>query len=835
MLRRAALALIAWFPGLALAAGPALIDVEGDLRPGDEAPLQIAWAGEGAPEIVPAAGRLLGRTVDLGDGRWRVRYRAPDQPGEVTFAVQGLNAERYETQVTVSPHLAPTLQLPSRVNGVAGPAAGPVLLAKDAPSDQVRVGVSEGEAALRATPEGGLYWTPGAEPFPRAVPLLVSDGNMPEDTPAAMTVFLRARPRLPIQTEPGTRVTVQVGGRTYGPFVADAEGTARASAEVRPGERTATLVLEDAAGNQQRSDVALGGDARPALAALAERRAIGRARAPRVYLFAVRADGRPWTSTAPECLTSVGAAATVVPAGKGRWVATVPGLPNGAWFDIRVDCQVDGRARASVRIPAMPPRPARIVLRAWPQELPADVPRAQIHVALESEAGDRLPSERLHVQAELGEIEFAPADAEQADGGPPQGYPMGGVRAVYKGEAAVAAGRDTLTATWSHEPGQGPPWSLLVGARDAESEGHVRIRARALDRHGRPLTGVSLRMSAGGESVTALTGPGGWAVAATPRSGDSRYHVVRVEGPGGLIRQLPLPAGQDIGPAVSEVDMQTSLVLPIRTGQVRQVFLTTEPRTLVLTGGERARVIIRLEDQDGNPVEDPTLSLLASEGVVTRPRRRLDGAYEALWAPPPGLPYGQVHITASSEAGAFAATTTDLDVVPRDVQQAPGLSAGWLLGTRGFSSPFLRLSGDVRLPWTRGALYGRGWVGLYAEQAMAEDDASDLDLAMDISVLPVGLGVATRQERGRLAGWLGASVVIAPYRMEARFDQTVPRRGVGIASPGFEVVTGGGWRLRSGEVTAEFGYLFLAVDETTVGWRGPIGGGLGTLGYRLVY
>jgi hypothetical protein len=796
--------------GLASAA-PVLVPTEGMVHPGDEVPLELAGVGTAEPTLTATRGALIGRPQPLGQGRWRVRYRAPATPGEARLMLS-TEGPPIGLGVPVEPWPAPAGALPaSRTHTLT---AGGVRFSIPALADRHRLVGPEGDSARDAD---GLVWTPGPDPFPRAVPLLLDgapDGGLPEAT----VVLLRARPRLPVQTEPGTKVTVEVGGRRYGPVVADAEGVARASPEVRPGETTATLLLEDSAGNVQRSRLSLGGASRPALAALAELRRPGQERSPRVHLHAVRPDGRPWDGPAPTCTTSLGAAVPAVAAAPGRWVATVPRQPDDAAFAVRVDCTVGGGALATVRIAPPPARPTGIELRASPLPLPADLPRAAVRAAIVGPEGDRLPADGLTLDAELGAL----TEVEQSSGG---------VRAVYAGEAAVAAGGDTLVARWSPPAGSGPVAALRLGAEREAGAGHARLHARALDAVGRPLAGVALTLRLGTESVEVETDGRGWATAALQTPAGVARPEVRA---GALVRRIALPEGARIGPLPAAADLESRLRLPIRAGQVRRVYLSTDPGTLVLTGVERARVIVRLEDQEGNPVADPSLRLVASEGVVTRPRRRADGTYEATWAPPPGMNYGRVQIAAESGDGSFAATSTDLDVVPREARRAPGFAVGWLAGPRGVSSPFLRVSGDMRLPVGGGRVYGRGWVGLYGEQA-ATRDITGLDVTVDLRLVPMGLGAATRQERGRLAGWFGASFVLAPYRLQAQVGDTVPTRGISWANPGFELATGGGWRLRGGELTVDVGYLFLSTSAEGIGWQGPVGGGIAAVGYRLLF
>lgn len=798
--------------GLAAAAAPVLVATEGAVHPGDEVALELAGVGDGSPELQATSGAVLGAPVPLGDGRWRVRYRAPSAPGEARLLLNS-GAAPIGLSLPVAPWPPPAVTLPATRSHLVG-AAGGVHVPLSGAIDGLELVGPEGETARGADE---LIWQPGPDPFPRAVPLLLHDPRQ-SGVPAATVVLLRARPRLPVQTEPGTKVTVQVGRRSYGPVVAGADGVAQATAEVRPGETTATLLLEDAAGNVQRSSLNLGGAPRPALAALAESRLPGQERAPRVHLLAVSPAGTPWTGTPPICVTSLGARATVVSVAPGRWTATVPKQPDDAAFAVRLDCTVEGVAVATVRVAPPPPRPDSLDLRLSPPELSAELPRGAVRVALLGAEGDRLPANGIELEAELGAL-------DEIEPGP------GALRAVYAGDAAVAAGGDTLTARWSPPAGTGPVRALTLSGERTRGADHARVHARALDAEGRSLAGVRVGLWVGGAEVEVVTDATGWATAAVPVPAGVAVPEARS---GGVVRRLTLPDAATIGPLPGQADLTAQLRIPIRTGQVRQVFLSTDPGTLVLTGVERARVVVRLEDQEGNPVADPSLGLVASEGVVTRPRRRADGTYEALWAPPPGMTLGRVRITAESGDGSFAATSTDLDIVPREARRAPGFAVGWLAGPRGVSSPFLRVSGDLRLPVAGGRVYGRAWVGLYGEQA-ATTDVTGLDVAVDLTLLPVGLGAATRQERGRIASWFGASFVLAPYRLEAQVGDAVPARGIAWANPGFEVGTGGGWRLRGGELTADLGYLFLSTTPDGIGWRGPVGGFMSTLGYRLLF
>ena len=798
-----------------------LLALEGDPRAGEEVPLEVLVHEQGVPVSAPirvtaSEGSVV--AVQPGDrpGRHKLRYRA-ERAGADRLTVT-VGATQAVVTVDVQTEPSPAASLPRRVRGTVGQPVS-LSLGTNPTGGPWQVATSEGTASV--SEESGastLEWTPSADPFPRAVAVGVLHPSRADRAPAFSVIRLSGRPRIPITvSEPRTQVTVRVGNRTYGPFTAGDDGVVAATAEVRPGETTAEVLLTDAAGNTQRSQVSLGGSARPALVALPRPAGPGSLRGGVVELFAVDAGGKPWRGPGPTCRSSVGQAAPTTALAPGRWRAAVPPPPPGAFFDVRLDCTLANKAQASARLPVGTPRPAGLRLEAFPRELAADTPTAQVQAYLESARGERLGSTGISLTAAEGT--FAPLETPDQTA----------VRATYDGSDAVPFGEAQLTAAWSPSAHTGTALGVELAA--ARAAGRVRVAARGRGSRGPVLAGpVSLEVDGQGQAVE--PDDQGWARAEAAATGPGPV-VVRAT-LGGHERQVLLLPTETVGNPEPGPDLTASLVLPIRTGRVRSVRLDLAPRIVEAVPGETARVTVHLLDEQGSPVADESLDLAASLGVVTRPRRRSDGSYEATWAPPPSLPFGDVRITATSAEGAFADTSTELEVVPRVVRRAPGLVAGWVLGQAGLSSPFVGLTGDLRVPRLGERIYLRAALGFYGHTVQDDDVVSGEAILLDLDLFPVEAGLLLREERGRLAGWVGGSGIAAPYALDARFGGSAVAQGLYLASPGLSLFTGGSWRLRGGELSTELSYKFVTLSATDVGWEGNVGGIVLTAGYRLL-
>ena len=822
--------LIAGLLGAALAAPQlTVLAPRGDPEAGEEVPVWVAISEEGRA----LAGRSPSVEVDVGalyadgetsPGLWQFRYRAPEtpQPFSITAELEGVSAR---ASLRVLPAASDTLNAPALVQGSTGqPVSLTVRGRRDLAPEDLIVSSAEGRASAVSRDREGLRitWTPGEDPFPRAVPLGVRDQTRREEPPEWVVIQLRGHARVPVQTEPGSAVTLKVSGRSYGPVIAGPDGVANASIDVRPGEETAEVYVKDQAGNTTRSTLALGGAPTPSLALLSEPTLTQGDPAP-IYVKALDPEGRPWKGAAPRCTSSVGAPRLEAGA-TGEWSLRLPALPDAAFFDVRVECSVDEKARANVVLPVERAQPSRIVLRTWPDELSADSPVAAVLVTLENRLGERVPGDRLELSAERGHLSVE------------AGMEAGALRASYDGAGALSAGEDLLRASWRLPPGSGPVVDIRLSAPQVPAGGGaVRVAGRALDARGLPLAEVDLTLSAGGTTVIVRTGADGWGRANLDVPGD-RATVLEAHA-GDLSRAAVMFTDRALGRSSELPDLFAERIVSIREGRVREVFISADPPAISVSDAALARITVRLLDRGGNPISQITPHLVASQGALSAPEVQADGSFVATYTPPPGLLFGDVQISATGAEGTpgeFRGSTT-LSLLPRRVERAPGLNAGLLVGGAGQPTAWLDLEFDQRLPWTDLPLFARLSVATYGLSATGEDDITGASLDMALRLFPVSLGVVARAEGRRRATWIGMAALAAPYQLEVRLNTDTLVQGPGLTPPGVAGIAGASLRVRTGEVQLQAQYLGLTMGDSDVGWRGGVGGLVATVGYKLIY
>ncbi|HEU4384573.1 MAG TPA: hypothetical protein VFR85_13885 [Anaeromyxobacteraceae bacterium] len=163
------------------------------------AALALAASGDAAITWTPLR-PVLGKTAQI-TVRVRLPGAAPDTPAPRLRASEGILGD---PRRTAPDEWSATLDLP---------AGGPPLLAL------VSAVVEE----------------PGAEP-----------------RVAFAAVPLRGRAAVPVETEPGARVRVELEGESFGPFTADERGRAEAVLDVPPGAATARVTVTGPGGRSQR-------------------------------------------------------------------------------------------------------------------------------------------------------------------------------------------------------------------------------------------------------------------------------------------------------------------------------------------------------------------------------------------------------------------------------------------------------------------------------------------------------------------------------------------------------------------------------------------------------
>jgi hypothetical protein len=389
-------------------------------------------------------------------------------------------------RATLAAPAPPVMSLPDLFDALAGVDALEIPIGGWAGApEELQVDVSEGRATIERVEQGlVVVLRPEALVHPRWILVAVRDRRS-ESAPVVARVRVRSRPRLPLQVEPGVTLSLEVGGRQYGPFVASETGSIDGRVDQYPGEGAATAVLTDRLGNTTRTEIPLVVDGEPTLVGSSGLELLPGRPPPTFHVAAVQAGGG-WSADAPTCRAPFGAV-PVRQEAPGTWFGALPALVEPQ--DLRVLCTLGGR-QAVIRIPVAPV-PARLSLRVWPQDLRADFPTAEVRVALEDWRGERLPVDRVSLSAVRGHVE-----------------PLGGGGVVglaeYDGATAVAAGRDTVTATYRPPPGVGPVVEVEL-SWSAVSAAGVTLGARALDARRRPVAGAALRLWAGGDAQDVVT------------------------------------------------------------------------------------------------------------------------------------------------------------------------------------------------------------------------------------------------------------------------------------------------------------------------------------------
>ncbi|MCP4807526.1 MAG: hypothetical protein GY913_19740 [Proteobacteria bacterium] len=803
--------------GLALATEGLLVAQNG--APVADVPTELSLVlHDGGQAVTPEEldvrsrdGEVLATRPSGVPGVWDVRVRSAPDAERMRFVVRA-DAETIELEVPVADRPDSGLSGPGRLEALAGEEIRIRLNGDDLPEpDQLVASAPEGELVgiERVKDHLEVRWRPALATDPRVVPIGVRDMRQAGAPPEWTVVRLGARLPVTVETEPGATLSLRMNGRSYGPAVAGEDGKATVVVDVRPGETTADATLTDTLGNVQNSKVTLARAPEPSLAALPEGSIVPGAPLPPLHLAGVSPTGGPWKGAAPTCQASGGRELAVVEIKPGRWLATLPPIDEDILLDLRVDCRM-GPATVSSRVAVQEGVPARIVLRAWPQELSSDFPVAQVQAWLEDASGDRLPPEGLALLARHGEL----TGLEREDLG---------VRADYKG--VLEEPEDAVVAAWNHATGSGHAATLLVG--HTRDDSGLLVTARALDPLGRPLAGVMVTLVVEDATTQVATDSRGFVQASflaptTPAIAEARTDE--------LSRQsvvLPWALGPELRP--DDPDLHAVAPISIRTGRVRRISLSTD-RPVLLTGtGDTARLTIVLEDASGRPVTDEAIRVTASEGVVTEPRPQADGSLHSVYAPPPGLSAGEVELSVTSPDGTFDATVT-LRLEPEPVARAPSLHVGGIANLGAIRAPVLGGDLEQRLP-IRVPLSARLAVDWYRDRETITSDAGDMEIQMD--VLPIALTAHRRWSRGLWSTWVGAGVVVAPYRVERFFGGKQGGGNIGVHRPGAELYAGTGYRVRFGELYGEARYL--AMQSSAAEYDGPIGGLVAIVGIRVVY
>ena len=768
------------------------------------------------PPRIRVDGGASGEVVPSGAGRWRVEILPGADMDPLTITLDWRGRIRTLNVRTTS--------LPKSPLVVAGVVRAPVgerleFEVEDASgrvmdSAHLRVHVPEGQANVSC---GGasrcaVEFQPDSSPFPRVVPVFIHDDRNPTTAPLVVPVRLFARPSIPVTTEPGATARMTVGGRAYGPETAGQDGRVRFDVLVEPGDKEAVVELEDALGNKQTSSIVIGGIQGPSLAVSGQGSIIAGGLPPRAIVAVFEADGAPSRRAVPTCDGLIGE----------RLFRVDPGLWSGfvdttVVKDKRVTCSAPSSETASLRVQVERSRATRLVLQSYPTRLSADIPLAEVQAYLINGVGERLPPGEIRIGAQLGDIHLDKPGEEPI------------VRARYDGSKASASGGDVVTASWRRPPGLGGVWDVAIRGAAPSASGRVLLDARAVDQGGRPIDGVPGTFRLGESTKEIVTANGGWATSTFAWPDQVDYVIARIE-IAGQSRTTFVVRGEAAAAAAGAPDLVTELAVPIVAGRVHGVVLNPSPRQLT-NDGQVGMITVRLEDQNRNLVAGDAVTIDASAGTVGPVQARPNGEWVAMLAPPVGMRPGPIRVTATTSDGQFSAST-DLAVVNRAADWTLGARGGAILG-HGRPVPFIGGLWERKTPIK--GLYTRVDAMFYQLQASGVDPITGGPVEMKESVYPIGAGVAFRSGEQRWPFWVGGRLVVAPYSLQISQGGTVSTRGWGWLPPGAGLFSGAGMRLWEGEAFMELEYLFLSSPDRTSGWSGPVGGVVGTLGYKLLY
>jgi len=787
---------------------------DGPLRPGEPGRVELVLVGGDGPVpaqggVVSAEGATLG-PVDTAGARTQLTL-TPAGAGPVRVRLD-LGGSTQTVTLPVGPAPGELLGAPEPVVGAVGadrielrfPLAMPVdpteLVARVSEGRVLEVRVVERQAVVAVQP--------GPDRTARQLGVALADLTDPGTAPAFAAVPLRARQSASVDVGAGGTVTVRVGRRAYGPFTAGADGKAELSFEVWPGEASAELLATDDLGNSRKLTTPLPTVTTPTLVGIEV--PVPGAPLPELWLGTWTPAGLPWPGADPTCRSGAGGreAPRLVRPGVYRYRAP----PVAGAFDVRVECAVEASA-GTWRLPTSSGRPARLDLRVYPEALSADFPFAQVQATLTDASGERLPADRVELRARYGVLTSVPAD--------------GAVRADLDATAATAAGGDRVEASWRAPPGVGAPWALDLSA--ASAEGLVDVRVRVRDRRGDPLLSVPVRIDVGPTALNLRTDAAGWARARVDAVG-----VLRVRAAAGRVEreQIVLPGEAVNLPDPERPDLWAAVELPVRAGQVRQMFIDVRPRPLRTGTGETATVEVRMLDAGGIPVRDEAVVITAASGTVAQARPRADGTFEAVYTPPPGSRSGTVAIRAESGGGSVA---TELELVPRPVRGSVGFSAGWITNFGAVDTPTGEVVTQTRLPLLPEVLHLRVGVGTYRFSSDVPDQVTGGTVRVRAQFVPVEIGLGAGQRVGRRVLDTGASLVLLPYGLTTEFNGEPGVAGTFLGPPGVLLHGGAGLRFGTSELYGEVRYLLAAARGGSVSFEGSVGGGSLVAGYRVVY
>ena len=705
---------------------------------------------------------------------------------------------------------ASQLQAPASVDGWVDQALR--FQVSGVPAGRLALVLPEGQLASMAEGPDGVQVE--LELGPSEVARVIQIGLYDLGEPQAEVVWVLARiarrAEISLTTEPGSKVSVEVEGRVFGPVTAGPERKVSLSVPVLPGQVEARAISEDSAGNRSATTITLALSPQPSLGLMVLPGPQGVAR---LALRASNARGKAWTGSTPTCAVNPGLELELVQLRPGDWVAALP-RQTAQTIDLRVSCRLEEQ-EVTVSQRSAAGVPSRIVLRAWPEELSSDFPVSQIQASLEDARGERLPPEGLSLKATSGTVSSLVVEDRV-------------LRADYLGRAEDPL--DMVQAQWTEPPSSQPVSRLSIELARQGEQGEVVVRA--LDAGGTPVQGAEVVLWLEDLRLAGQSDARG----RTRIRFDAQDQVMRLRVQSGeywsealYLPWVDYPIVGELGP-----DLVAESTVSIRAGRVRRAELSVDREVLYASRAATATVVVVLLDRGGVPVVDEQVRLSASEGFVSELIPQADGSLQGVYQAPPGLRAGEVRVRLNPLDGTFEAKEVTLEIKPPPITQSPGLAVGALANTTGVLSPFGALSWESALAMPS-VFSIRLELGLY--RLNRDLNLSSGSASLNMEVLPITLSGHRRWDSGLWSNWVGGGVVGAPYRSRSWFvEDGVEQEGraqIGVHGPGLQLYGGRGYRVRGGEAFGEVRYLALGSRADEI--YGQVGGVTATLGFRIVY
>jgi hypothetical protein len=516
--------------------------------------------GPGLFRVVPAPGA---RSVTLRAGGAEVEAAVEPPPGTVAITVATPAPVKGRDEV-VEIGLAVL-----RADGTPDEGAPPPVLSVSA--GKLRDLASTGPGRFRAVFE------PAAALHPDVAVILALVPRCPLcATPRAVgyaALPVSAAVDLPGESDPGTRTTVTVAGRRFGPVVADGRGRFHVPVVIPPGAHLADATTIDALGNRRETRIDLHLPDVDRLACAGWPPAVpadGRAEAV-VHCVASTASGLPSPNARLVLRASAGTAEPLAP------------VPGGGALQ-----------RARWRAPAGRDGGEAVLAATYPEGGPAS--HDEVHVALASGAPAEIVAHLARDPVPLGATVAAETAARDARGdvlGRPSGPP--GARLGF-----VAPDRFVAATTGLHQDAELsftlPPGRDVATLSLRQVPGGWLAEARSVD--ARPVPGAALRFGSGLEATTDARGE------ARVAGGGVRESV--------LARTGARAAGfAGAPPPPSPVELTRTLRFALRPSTPVDVVASVEAGVLRW----------RIEDETGRPVPARRV-VLHGEGVELGPVER---------------------------------------------------------------------------------------------------------------------------------------------------------------------------------------------------------------------